>query len=66
MAKKYHFVFIFNTNPPPPTVSAGGVAVCRDVISYYQGDPTRQEQLFRDLVVLLRMLAKSGKEIIYK
>ena len=20
--KKYHFVFIFNTNPPPPTVSA--------------------------------------------
>ena len=30
------------------------IAVCRDTISYYQDDPARQEQLFRDLVALLR------------
>ena len=28
--------------------------IMEDSYGYYQGDPTRQEQLFRDLVALLR------------
>lgn len=30
------------------------IAIYRDIISYYKGDPDRQEQEFRDLVAFLR------------
>ena len=57
--KKISFCIHIQYKSSSPHRSTGRVAVCRDTISYYHDDPARQELLFRDLVVLLRMLAKS-------